>query len=279
MYRVSLYSLLTGLGLVFTSFYICWGFNYRLPTFVERQSLVVDAPDLQWIKSQIQSQADLLDTIRSSLTIPTQIDYEHLHANVEQAILRYLRDLNQHQSLSLPYALHSNICIQALPAGTLLRLETSGVYLSQTFQGHLDAGLSHIQIPYTLMHEMLHGYGITEESDCNLIAYLAGSSSEDAWIRYSAGIAWLRYLAFDWIAVDRDAYFEWRSQLSPLLIEDLNDINQHLRAYTPILGPLKDKIYGAYLRSNGISDGVANYSYFVKVVHSLQQKKSRTSTE
>jgi len=271
----SLVSLLIGISILFTSFYVCWGFNYRLPTFVQRLSLKVNDPQADWIQSQIKSQAVILDSIRSTLTIPSKIDYKHLHANVEEAINQYLVELNQTQPLSLPYVIHDNIKIQPLGGGTLLRLETSGVYLSQTFQGHVDSGLSHIQIPNTLMHEMLHGYGITEESDCNLIAYLAGSQSDDPWIRYSAGVAWFRYLAFDWIAQDREGYFAWRSQLSPLLIADLDDINKHLRAYPALLGPVKDKIYGAYLRSNGISDGVANYSYFVKVIYSLEEGRNR----
>jgi len=268
-----LISLGMGLLILFTSFYVFWGFNYKIPSFTERLSLQVNEPNSEWIQSEIKKQALILDSLRTTLQIPSGIDYKHLHVNVEQAIDQYLIQLNQTNELNFPYKLHNNIRIQPLFNGALLRLETSGVYLSQTFQGHIDRGLSHVQIPNTLMHEMLHGYGITEESDCNLIAYLAGKQSAEPWIRYSAGIAWFRYLAFDWIAQDREGYFEWRAHLPSQIIADLNDINAHLGAYTPLLGPIKDKVYGAYLRSNGISDGLANYSYFVKVIYSLEEEK------
>ena len=265
-----IYSLL----FTFCSFYVFWGFNYHLPSFVDRISLDVDQPTEEWITVHLESQAQIMSQLRQEFVLPEEIDHHLLQQELQSSLNAYLASLNNQYNLG-EYSYHprSGMIVQDMPRGFLLRLETSGVYLSQTFQGHIDSGLSHVQVPFTTAHEMLHGYGITEESDCNLIAYLACRQSSNPWIAYSAEMAFFRYLAFDQIATDRDTYVAFRSQLPQAIIDDLNDINNKLRAYTPLLGPIKDKLYGAYLKSNGISDGMANYSFFVKVLYTLEKEE------
>ena len=51
-----------------------------------------------------------------------------------------------------------------------------------------------LQIPFTLAHEMAHGYGITDEGDCNTLAYLVCLHSKNKAIQYSGLLAYLRYL-------------------------------------------------------------------------------------
>jgi hypothetical protein len=263
-----LYSLL----FTFCSFYVFWGFNYRLPAFVDRISLDVQQPTKEWITTQLQSQAQKMTLLRQEFILPEDVDHQQLQEELQSSINGYIDILNDEYELGdYSYQARTGMIVQDLPKGFLLRLETSGVYLSQTFQGHIDSGLSHVQMPFTTAHEMLHGYGITEESDCNLIAYLACRHSSNPWIAYSAEMAFFRYLAFDQITTDREAYYTFRSELPQDIVDDLNDINEKLRGYKPLFGPIKDKIYGAYLKSNGISDGMANYSFFVKVLYTMEE--------
>lgn len=262
---------LTCLVFTFCSFYVCWGYNYQMPSFVDRIEMDVEVPPDMWISDHLHSQSIIMTNLRSQFELLEEIDYPELQQTLESDIHRYLSLLNEDFGLKeFAYPHVSGMKVQPLPPGSLLRLETSGVYLSQTFQGHIDSGLSSVQIPFTMAHEMLHGYGITEESDCNLLAYLSCRRSNDPWIAYSAEVAFFRYLAFDQIALDREQYFRFRDSLDSSVKSDLDDINRCLRRYPPILGPLKDKIYGAYLRSNGISDGLSNYSYFVKVLYTME---------
>ncbi len=268
-------TVLCSLLFTFCSFYVFWGFNYRLPSFVDRISLEVEQPTNEWIISHLESQAQKMAQLRQEFVIPDEIDHQQLQLELQSSLNDFIGILNSQYKLGdYSYRPRTGMKVQDLPKGFLLRLETSGVYLSQTFQGHIDSGLSHVQIPFTTAHEMLHGYGITEESDCNLIAYLACRQSPNPWVAYSAEMAFFRYLAFDQIATDREVYFTFRSELPQEIIDDLDDINEKLRDYTPLFGPIKDKIYGAYLKSNGISEGMANYSFFVKVLYTLENNEN-----
>ena len=42
------------------------------------------------------------------------------------------------------------------PKGLLLRISTAGVYIPFTGEGHIDAGLHHLQLPFVMAHEMSH---------------------------------------------------------------------------------------------------------------------------
>ncbi len=267
-YLQGLKSLLCGLILMFTSFYVLWGFNYSVPTFIERLHIEVENPDSLWIVNNLIAQVDLLTSLRaqlSSSTLNQPID----PTSIDQALHQYFDGVNNAKP-SIPYIKHEGIAIQQLKYGQLLRLETSGIYLSQTFQGHVDASLTNVQKPFTIAHETLHGYGIASESDCNLLAYLALKDSEDLQLKYSAEMAYYRYLAFEIIPLDRPLYDSIRSSLSERVQDDLNAINASLRLYPPLLGPIKDQIYSTYLTSNGIADGLENYSHFVKVIYSME---------
>ena len=84
---------------------------------------------------------------------------------------------------------------QPWPNGFLLRWSTAGIYIPQTGEGHIDRGLLAVQKPFTIAHEMAHGYGVADEGACNFIAWLACSQSRDPWVRFGGALTYWRYAA------------------------------------------------------------------------------------
>lgn len=260
-------SLVKGSMFLFTSFYIFWGFNYQLPTFVDRLEIEVADPTDTWIINTLDLQAKKLNQIVE--TISCEQEFTLKNPEMNDLIQQKLSQLNIH--LSSPYQLHNEVVVQSLISGALLRFEATGIYLSQTFQGHIDDAMHCVQKPFTTVHETLHGYGVTEESDCNLLAYLVLSKSDNTFAKFSAELALFRYLAFEGLAINPEYYKSFRTELHPNLIYHLDQINLQLRKYPPLFEGTKDIIYDAYLRGNGIQEGVKNYSYFVKVLYTMEQ--------
>ena len=71
------------------------------------------------------------------------------------------------------------------PNGILLRFNSSGVYFPFTGEGHVDNGLHPVSKPFTIAHELGHGYGFGSEDVCNFLGFLACVRSDNPAIRYA----------------------------------------------------------------------------------------------
>ena len=113
---------------------------------------------------------------------------------------------------------------------------------------------------------MAHGYGFTDESVCNFLAYLTCIQSELPLVRYSAELAYWRYLARAY-----RGFFpqKWKTRYSDLdihLRNDLVEINEHVSRYKNLMPQARDKIYDKYLKSHGLAAGIASYDQIVDLV-------------
>jgi hypothetical protein len=146
------------------------------------------------------------------------------------------------------------------PRGIFLRFSSAGLYFPFTGEGHVDAGLHSLQVPYTMAHEMAHGYGFTDEGVCNFLAYLACARSEDPFIAYAGRLSYWRALAANFRAYNRENYPEWRARLPAGLRADLDAINDNMARYPDLMPKLRDYAYDAYLKSQGVQEGMLSYN-------------------
>lgn len=162
--------------------------------------------------------------------------------------------------------------IRSLPRGSLLRLRTSGIYIPHVFEGHIDNGIYYKQKPFTLAHEMAHGYGYTDESVCNFIGYLTCTQSDLPQLQYSAELAYWRYLAKYykyWYPEQWQLDYE---QLHPDIKEDLAQIRHHILRYKDIMPKMRDVIYDNYLKSHGVKAGIKSYDEMIHLVAAYRAK-------
>lgn len=160
------------------------------------------------------------------------------------------------------------------PKGTLLRFSTAGVYLPFTGEGHVDAGLHHLQRPFVLAHEMGHAYGFGDEGTCNFLAYLACTRSSDPYLRYIGHLYYWRYVASEYLSMAPDDYAVFKETLPPGLRADVRAIQREMDKYPDILPELRDAAYNTYLQSQGIAEGMKNYDRVVMMVTAWRKKKA-----
>ena len=153
--------------------------------------------------------------------------------------------------------------VRVLPAGTLLRFGTAGVYSPWTADPHVDGGLHPLQLPFTALHELAHAQGITDEGDCNLLAYLAGRRSADPYVRYSAELTYFRYLRAALSRRDRVSYASVVALVSPAVAADLAAIAVAMDRFREIAPAARDFIYDRYLKTQGVSEGLASYGRII----------------
>ena len=114
---------------------------------------------------------------------------------------------------------------------------------------------------------------VTDEGDCNLLAYLACARSPDALTRYSAELTYLRYLRSAIARRNRDTLVGLSPKLSERVLEDLREIRAAQDRYEEIAPAVRDAVYGSYLKSQGVEDGLASYGRIIDHVVALRRAR------
>jgi hypothetical protein len=254
--------LLTFCGVLVLAFYWLWGFNYKRIDFQNRNHLPSPEITEQWLFNELSLAHSQLVKLKNRGPAFNQEKMEQLSRN---ALLPVLKEAG--------YAASGNVRVKNLnPSGVLLIWSTAGVYVPFVAQGHIDQGLHEITQPFTLTHEMAHGYGVTEESTCNFLAFLSCINSKDAFMQYSGWMGYFRYLLSACRKSNPEAFSKFVVSMDPAIKADLESIYEQLNRFPELLPIIRDKIYNSYLKSHGIAEGTVNYSMMIQLASSWKIK-------
>ncbi len=270
----SVSSILNATGWVLFLFYLLWGWNYQKTSFEKRMGFEPIQGDTTMLISETSMVMESLTVLRRKITADSNhITDGHLPSSLEND----LRELQEDLLTSLGEPTLGRVRIRKLrPAGILLRISTSGVYIPFVCEGHVDVGLHSLQYPFTMAHEMAHGYGFTDEGVCNFIGFVTCLKSEDEMVKYAGLLGYWRYLLSTLRTYAPHSYRQIRSEMPNPIRRDLNDIADQMDKYPDILPQVRNAVYDSYLKSHGVKGGIANYNDIVKLVAQWRQKNEDT---
>jgi len=248
---------ITLLCIILTLFYWLWAFNYKRQSFEHKNNLVKSPITEEWLFDELRSVHDSLYSLRTTLNF--RYDHQPIESEIRRTMKKHLA--------SLGYSTHGEVRVREIhPKGNLLIWSTAGVYLPFVSEGHIDAGLPELVKPFTLAHEMTHGYGEGSESVCNFIAFLTCIRSHDLSVRYSGWLGYFRYLLSACRRTNPEVYQSFRNnEMSELIEIDLETIYVGLQKYPDLLPKLRYLIYDSYLKSHGVSEGMLSYSHMIRL--------------
>ena len=260
------------LGGVAFFFFFLWGFNYGRMPFTQQLSLKLVPIPIDTLKERLHgSTADIL-TLREQVAVQRaaalDISFQPIHMEelLRKSVVQTLEELD--------YPTAGRVRGRKLfPKGIFLRFSSAGLYWPFVGEGNIDGGLHALQQPFTMAHEITHGYGITNEGICNFIAHLACQKSSDPFIKYAGMVAYWRYLAGAYQQHKKEEYWSFREQLPKGFLADMDAINTTLRQYPDIMPRFRNFAYDKYLKSQGISEGLQSYSQIVMLVEAWEKKK------
>lgn len=251
--------LIIAICLLITSFYWMWGFNYKRADLRETLGLKDISLEVEDIYAEYALVSDSLNALRAQL--PQEMAWETYQ--VDQSQLR--KDLKKaYKVIGLDYSGRVRIR-QLYPKGSLLYISTAGVYLPFVGEGHIDPGLHPLTHPFTMMHEMSHGYGWTGEDVCNFLALIAAVNSEDVITRYSGYLGYWRYLRSNAYRGDPQRWKDQERLISDAVLKDYQEVIEYTDRYPDIMPKLRNLIYDTYLKSHGIPEGIVSYSEMVQL--------------
>ena len=247
---VALKGVIRGVMSIVILFYWLWGFNYGSISFLDYNQVKVEPVDFEFVEDEYFRVLDTLN--KMSLGIEhvqwDSIDQQNLDNHLRSFLDKYYVNAN------LNPVVHS-----IKPKGFLLRLGAQGIYLPWIGQGQIDAGLHDLQKPFTYLHELGHGFGITNEGECNFLAYQVGINIDDVYVQYSVYLAYWRYLARQMLMVGCHD-----TELMSLdLREDLRDIYANYDKYPDLFPRFRRQSYDWYLKAQGVEEGMKSYSEII----------------
>ncbi|MFM2268344.1 MAG: hypothetical protein RL757_1785 [Bacteroidota bacterium] len=246
-----------------TTFFWVWGFNYGRTPFQqqiginETNKITLDSTILKAELDSLPRQLLFWRNEKSKMPPPSiNPDFE---AKMRSLVAQSL------QKMGLPTYNFQPRLRQLAPNGSLMRFGATGVYWLWAGECNMDNGLHALQKPFTAAHELAHGFGWTDESVCNFIAYIATTLPDaDAETRYSGELSYFRYVASNFRRLYPKTYLEYRKNLPPELLQDLEEINKNIAKYQNWIETAS--FYDQYLKTQGVASGVKSYDEMVTLV-------------
>ncbi|WP_116105557.1 DUF3810 family protein [Lewinella sp. IMCC34191] len=264
--------------LLVLAFLWLWGFNYGREPVETRLSFALYEPPLPELRQRVFEIETRLSELRGQVTgdtlaLPDDRFPADLEADIRPLVAASLLRHN-YPAPGRPRGW------ELLPRGILLRLSTAGVYWPWAGQGNIDAGLHPLQKPAVLAHELAHAYGFGDEGTCSFWGYLAAAETRDPLLRYALELAYWRHLAGQLRYADPEGYLQWRStELDPGIRNDLQAIYDNGEKYQDIAPALRDATYTAYLKAQGIHEGLLNYGRVVRLVEGYRRATTPAGNE
>jgi len=269
-----IFKILAPFILLIVLFYWMWGYNYLA---VKPEQLIIqsrgDTISVAVLLAQFQLQTIEVNQLRDQMN---GLDLNTLSGDslIEADQARWSKSVARVLS---PYGYNVKFkprLVSFEPAGLLLRFGTAGFYNFFRVRPCIDGELHPIQIPGVGAHELAHAYGISDEGSANFVAYLAGTESKDLLSRYSAELSLWNYLRHSFSSADTIQSRLIESQVSPLILGDLQDIRRRMDRYPDIAPELRNSVYNLFLKSQGVTEGIASYDRYVGLVLAWKRQES-----
>ena len=280
-----------GRGLVAASalyaiFVLCWGLDYRREPIIGRfgfpagpstaaevKSLAIEQiASFNQLRSQVPEDAAGIATLHSLAgdgdrhdPFPRRASAMAVRDVVARVAEAYDRAAVRWPFLEPPGASYA----RAKPVHASILLSWAGlggVYCPFTGEPNFNADELPIHLAFSIAHETAHQRGIAREDEANFVAWIVLRDFGEGDMRYSA----LWEGAFQAL----DAYGSgdaagaltlWHG-LSPGVQRDVRAESAWREHYKSPLAALSERINGAYLRSNGVDDGVRSYGRVVDLM-------------
>ncbi len=254
-------------------FFVAWGANYQRLTVSELfdlDSVQVNHQDVEVLASYlldvIEEDADSLRLHNSERNFDRN---SKMMARAIQATSESMEALFESQGIKLG-ELPQNV--KYWPKGTLLRgFSASGVMLPWFVEPTVDAGLADSDFTAVAAHELAHAAGIATEGDADFIGTLAALSADNPFSRYSAALRSYQVISKE---LSPDLKTEFDGRLPAIAKSDWNDTyNAYLQYQSPRWLKLQSQsVYNSYLQSQGIEDGIQDYSRSTQLLLQAMRK-------
>lgn len=260
-------------GLVFF-FLVLWGYNYGRISVEDQIGIQPKPLNQETLLAELETAtADLVEAYRSIETLDSQsianfVFQSDLESMIRAEVASTLSAFN-YPSPARPRAR------MLKPEGVLLRISTAGFYMPFVAECNVDAGLHPLQIPHVMAHELAHGYGFGDEGSCNFWAYLTCKDSDQPIVRYAGLLSYWRSVAAQYRWINPEDYKRHRATMPKGILNHMREISVQMDKFPDVFPAVRDATYNAYLKAQGVKEGLLSYSRVVLLVKAYREKQQK----
>ncbi len=256
-------TVLNTLGILATWFYVSWGWNYSAPGLMDKLNAEVKTLDQETYVA-LRNEA-----IEKAAFHRNRADTSHFHikdiqpgdvTSIHSAVREYLNSVD----VQTP----GNVAMRRISkSGWMRKMGVAGIYMPFSGEGHADASYLGLRQWFILAHEYAHGYGITDEGECNYIAFMSLTNSSVHRFQYAAwlelGEHLLPFVADTNSSVEVPEAIQRDRQI--LYVDALN--------YRSGMQSIALASNNLYLLSQGVEEGVASYDLLPEMIIAVRNKE------
>lgn len=248
--------LFQSLALIYTFFYISWGFNYFRLKIENRTGWEMPAPDEATFRQALDT---IISKANKNYSVIYYSDYKSIDSLVEKSYTRNFEffDVDYPNGFRMPK--------EMMFSSFFAKSGISGYFGPFFNEVHVNKFVLPMEYGFVLAHEKAHQFGITEEAEANFAAFIICTTSENRKLQYSGYLQLLSYFLADAHHLpDRNEYVY---KIDSLVIQDLKAQRKHWRIMeNKTMDRIQTAANNVYLKTNKIKEGVDNYNRVVSLV-------------
>jgi hypothetical protein len=255
------------LEIVITLFYVLWALNY----FRQPSSKRLQLPDYQYNATELISITSMLvDSANYTRSVLNAGDLDLSKSEISKASVEAIQTLANFKP--------AQIAISPKPKSSILSpvlnyIGISGYYNPLTGEAQFNDEMPIYARPFVECHEMAHQMGFGAEDEANFAGFIAGKSSPNRLLKYSAYyLASQEFMAEVW-RTDSTAFRQLKSKISPAVLHDLETERLYWTKYQGKAARLSSIFYDNYLKANNQPGGLKTYNRMIKLSMSYYRKK------
>ena len=252
-------------------FYFLWGFNYDRVSLERQVGLEASPLDAAALESEAAWAAGRLAETRERIPLSGShaLGPGSGPANLEAEIRSCLSGILG----NLGYPAPGRVRVRPLwSAGLLMRMSDTGFYFPFGCEGYTADGLLAFERPFTMSHEMVHAFGISDEGSANFLGFLACQASDEPVVRYSGYLAYWNYVFPELARASREAARKVAAGLPEGVLEDMKAERENWDRYRGPLRRISTAVYEQYLKSQGVREGIKSYNRFVTLLAAWRRR-------
>lgn len=240
-------------GLLLTWFFVSWGWNYACPEIQDKNPRSPSEATLNYFELA-ELATSRAGELRNNLPYmqvwhPDSAYFERLQPHVYRTLQK------------LGFSPSGAARVKQLGGnGFMRKLGIAGIYFPFAGEGYTDRTYMAPERNFILAHECAHVYGVTDEGEANLVAFLALVNSGEPGLEYAAWIELIRYL------IPRDAPEEYLALVPEVVASDIQMLRDQKELFQGYFPWVSIQANNFYLHAMGVEDGIESYGYFPDLV-------------
>ena len=142
----------------------------------------------------------------------------------------------------------------------------TGVFFPYTFEANVNVHIPPYQIPFVMLHELVHLRGFMREDEANFISYLACIKSGYDDFYYSGTMSALTHSMNALYSVDYDEFVRLYNLYSDDVRKDIDFSIRYWKQFDTKVADAAKKVNDIYLKAHNQQDGVRSYGRMVDLL-------------